>query len=332
MRFSYLQCSFKILPARALTRTILAVSVAASAGCGSESQTVVDHVPEAENLFFTDNGRLFVSGGNHVFEIIQTADGRYEKLDTFGGECLIEGITEYHDVLYAVCSKTNAAEFADSYLLATPISGQTPTETDINEPGKHPFMALSVIHALDTLGIPNGLVTDEFGQLFVTDSVRNNIVKITMASAFEVASVDVWVAKQIPLVNGIEWVGDALYVTGMNLTTLSSTFVRIQRNPDGSAGEQATLLSRFGTLLDDIAYAKGGFLITDYLKGSVLFWREGKIVGETPADTFFSPTAVIQGQSPMFSPDNILVTEKGIIFNSDPALGNKLGLYEPTFW
>ena len=52
---------------RFFSTALLAISLVLS-GCGSESETIVDGVLESESLFFTADGRLFVSGGNGVYE------------------------------------------------------------------------------------------------------------------------------------------------------------------------------------------------------------------------------------------------------------------------
>ena len=102
---------------RFFSTALLAISLVLS-GCGSESETIVDGVLESESLFFTADGRLFVSGGNGVYEIIQNGVGDYIKLDMFHENCLVEGIIQRYDYLYAVCSKLKPAEFADPYLLS----------------------------------------------------------------------------------------------------------------------------------------------------------------------------------------------------------------------
>lgn len=309
---------------------VLSVTLLAG-GCGSDSQTIVDNLPESENLFFTEDGRLFVSGGESVFEIIQSTTGEYVKLDMFNGQCLVEGIIQRYDYLYAVCSKTNLSEFADSYLLAAQISQQSPMIDEVIEAGVHPLMTLQVIASMESVGIPNGMEVDEAGYLYIADSGKGDIVRVTLATPTEVSAIEIWSESIAPFVNGLEWVGDELYFTGLKAGTLNSVFGRVQRNPDGSAGSSEVLYQRASTVLDDLVYDGEGFIITDYLRGSLLYWQEGKVVAETPADTFFAPTAVVQAQPPMFDSNALVVTEKGIIFNGNPRLGNKVGLYYPEF-
>lgn len=310
--------------------TLLVISLVLG-GCGSESETIVNGVLESESLFFTEDGRLFVSGGNGVYEIIQAVDGSYLKLDIFHENCLVEGIIQRYDYLYAVCSKLKPKEFFDSYLLAARISDRAPVISDITDDQVHPFMELKVIHALDQLGIPNGMEVDEFGNIYIADSGKNDIVQVRFSSPTEVEAIDLWAENISFAVNGLEWVGDQLYYTGIKAGTINSVMGRIQRNPDGSAGDSEILYQRSATVLDDLVAYQQGIIVTDYLKGSLIYWREGEIVAETPADTFFAPTAVAPARQPMFDDSALVVTEKGIIFDDHVNLGNKVGLYFPEF-
>ena len=306
------------------------VAVLGLSGCGSSSETVVEGVSESENLFFTEDGRLFVSGGSSVFEIIKTPDGTYQKLDMFHGDCLVEGTIQRYDYVYAVCSKTNLAEWGDSYFLAGQFSAQAPTQQDVTTPGVHPFMELSVIASMPDVGVPNGIDVDEFGDLFVSDSGKGDIVKVTFESPMQLASVTVWDENTAFFVNGLNWVGDRLYYTGIKYGTLKAVLGYVERNPDGSAGGREILFERWGTVLDDFMPYADGFVITDYLKGTLLYW-DGAVVQETAPDTFFAPTAVMAGRGPMFDDEALIVTEKGIIFNGNPAWGNKVGVFYPSF-
>ncbi|MFP5304559.1 MAG: hypothetical protein ACLGI7_01890, partial [Gammaproteobacteria bacterium] len=68
--------------------------------CGSKAALVA--VPDAENLLFTPDGRLFVSGGTNVFEIVAAGDG-YTAYAIHDGACNFTGLALRGDVLYANC-------------------------------------------------------------------------------------------------------------------------------------------------------------------------------------------------------------------------------------
>ena len=132
------------------------------------------------------------------------------------------------------------------------------------------------------------------------------------------------------MVNGLKWEDDQLYFSAQ-LSLTSAGMGRVQQNADGSAGEMEVLFRRNLMTIDDIMPLNGGWVISDYINGTILYWKDGQVLGETERDTFFAPTAMAVGQAPMFDPYTLLVTEKGIIGNSDPRYGNKLGLFIPEF-
>jgi len=132
---------------------------------------VVDQIPDAENQFFTDDGRLFVSGGENVFEIVRRADGSYDKLDTFHEACIVEGITHVGNYMYAVCTVAALPAYGDAYLLAGEITATRPTESDIDASHVHPYITLQRIGTLQKFSIPNGLEADADGNLYLNGSI-----------------------------------------------------------------------------------------------------------------------------------------------------------------
>ncbi len=297
-------------------------------GCGSESQTIVDDVPDAENLLFTDDGRLFVSGGSNVFEIVKKPDGSFIKLDTFHGDCTVEGIIVRDNYLYGVCNNLSSPDFLKSFLIGGEIVPMDSAITSSSTDGIHPSMTLTTLSPLADVQIANGMEVDNEGNLYFSDSGDSRIFKIILSDPTTVADLQVWADNFEYFANGIKWVGDRLYTTAMKSGTITAQFGYIERQPDGSGGDFVPVYERKSTVLDDFLPTANGFLLTDYLKGSLVYLQDNKVVAETPKDTFYSPTAVIIGQPPMFSNDVVLVTEKGIIFEQNSMQGNKLGLYQ----
>jgi hypothetical protein len=279
---------------------------------GRSSRTVVhEEVNEAENLFFTDDGRLFVSGGEDIYEIERGSSGSFKQSDHFDENCLVEGIVRSGNYLYGVCTANDDESFS-AFLVAGELT-------------KAPVFR--TIAALDQASIPNGIAVGPEGHLYVTYTLRSQIVRVTLAAPLEVARTEIW-ADDLAAVNGIKYVDQSMYVTVLD-GDLVGRFLRIPVLEDGSAGTPVRLYERALTVLDDLLPFDDGFIITDFLKGTLIFWDAARgVYAETPALTFYSPTAVAQGRPPMFTERQLLVTEKGTILVRDEINGDLLSMYQ----
>jgi hypothetical protein len=279
---------------------------------GRAARTVLDEeVNEAENLFFTDDGRLFVSGGEDIYEFERTPDGRFTKTDHFDEDCRVEGIIQSGQYLYGVCTRNNDLTLS-AFLIAGELSAQPVFHT---------------IAPLDAASGPNGMTVDPEGRIYITNSLTQQIVRVTLASPLEVGRTEIW-ANGLSLVNGIKYLDDAMYVTVLDLT-LISRLLRIPLLSDGSAGRPERLYERAFTVLDDILAFERGFIITDFVNGTLIFWDEQRgAYAETPTQTFYGPTSLAQGRPPMFSEGQLVVAEKGTFTVRDEVDGDLLSMYE----
>ena len=279
---------------------------------GRRARTILHQkVNEAENLFFTEDGRLFVSGGEDIYEFERAADGTFSKTDYFDEDCLVEGIVRSGNHLYGVCTLNDDAD-AKTFLIAGELSAQPKFRS---------------IAPLPPASIPNGMTVDDEGRIYIAVSQTNRILRLTMASPLEVARTEVW-AENLSIVNGIKYVDHALYVTTLELT-LISRFLRIPVRPDGSAGEPEELYQRALTCLDDVIAFDGGFIITDFVNGTLIFWDEQRgAYAETPRGTFYGPTSLAQGQPPLFDARQLIVAEKGLYLVRDEWNGDLLSRYQ----
>lgn len=275
-------------------------------------RTLVPDIPEAENLFFTPDGRLFVSGGENVFEIKRAVDGAWSKSDLFDENCLVEGITHSNGYLYGVCSMTDLDTFGDAYLLAGELTAE-------------PHM--KIIGRLDDLGIPNGMNTDSQGNLYTTYSGNGTIAKLVLSAPLELDRVEVWSKEDLPFANGLRFIDGYAYFTTLD-DWLTGHFGRIPVLPDGSAGKAEHLFERDLTVLDDLGTFGDDLVIAGFSAGNLLFYRDGKIVAETAESVFESPTSVAQGRPPMFREDQLLVTEKGLFGVRGETDGDRLSVFE----
>jgi hypothetical protein len=274
-------------------------------------RTIVSDIPEAENLFFTEDGRLFVSGGPNVFEIKRDAAGAFSKTDLFEEDCVVEGITHANGHIYGVCTKTDP--FGEAYLLGGALTAQ-------------PHM--QIIGRLDDLGIPNGMDADRHGNLYTTYSGKGSIAKLVLSEPLKLSRIEVWSKENLPAVNGLRFVGEFVYFTVMNAETLTTRFGRMPLQADGSPGRAEFLLARGLALFDDVGAFEGGFMIAEYMAGRLLFFRDGKVLAETPDETFYAPSSAAQGRPPMFRENQVLVTEKGLLGVTGETDGDRLSVFE----
>jgi hypothetical protein len=281
---------------------------------GSAARTVVhERVNEAENLFFTEDGRLFVSGSEDIYEIERTPDGQYTRTDYFDEECVVEGIVRQENYLYGVCWTLERDLSTRSFLVAGELTDK-PRFRRILE--------------LDDGVVPNGMTFDSEGRLYVTyTTVAGQIVRFTFDAPTVVTRKEVW-GSELSNVNGIKYHGGAMYITMLS-PLLMGQFARVPLRADGSAGETEILYERWFTVLDDVLPFGEGFIISDFLNGTLIFWSPAQgVFAETPTGTFVGPTSIARGKPPMFDASQLLVPEKGTFLIRDEEDGDRLSSYQ----
>lgn len=170
------------------------------------------------------------------------------------------------------------------------------------------------------------MALDPDGRIYITYWVVNQIVRVTLATPLEVSTIEVW-ADGLPFVNGIKYADRALYVTTLD-DALTSSLVRVPVLEDGRAGKPKRLYDRPVSVLDDISVFAGGFVITDFGNGTLIFWNESRgVYAETPLWTFYGPTSLVVGQAPMFNSTQLIVAEKGTLGVRDEADGDLVSVY-----
>ena len=288
-----------------------------SSACGQK--TALLDIPGAENLMFSPNGRLFVSGSQNVYEITRPG-GAWQSTALYEGTCNFTGLALRGEVLYANCF--------DGQLYAGSIATSP--------------VRLQPIHNLG-LGAPNGLATGPDGSLYLANGPvattalpDPKLVRLHFGSdPFVVIEQADW----LPLVpgldfpNGVQW-GDGangrLYFSQSTVLPVELGAIRtVTINSDGSAGTVTTLGS-FAGLPDDFSVTGEHVLYTSYSNNQIgLLSPAGAILAQTtPLISFDSPSAARLGQPPLFAPDEILVTEKGLIgLPPTPGYGSRLSVF-----
>jgi hypothetical protein len=284
----------------------------------SARRVLHEEINEAENLFFTEDGRLFISSTEDIYEIKRAANGSFTKTDHFDGDCTVEGIVQSQGYLYGVCWTLKLDLSIQSFLIGGELSAD-PT--------------FRILGELEKDVVANGMTVDPEGRVYTTYTTGSGqIVRLSFSEPLKLARKEVW-ARDLPNVNGIKYRSGAMYVTLLS-DALSGQLARVPLLADGSAGNVELLYERWLTVLDDILPFQDGFIVADFLKGTLIFWDQTRgVYAETPSGTFYGPTSLAQGVAPMFNERQLLVAEKGTFLIRDERRGDLLSLYQlPEGW
>jgi hypothetical protein len=307
----------------------------------SHVRNIVKGIPDTENSTFTSDSRLFVTGGKGIYEIKSTG-GKDKPIQLLKGpNCT--GIVEHKAYLYATCIdlkmnpkklfKTTGFKplnfFSRKYWLTnlTEISGERQLlAAKVKGVAKPKFQKVKV---LKDMFIPNGLGVDQSGNLFSADETfvgGGKIVKIKISASdpMKVSTPEVWADKGVDSPNGIIVHGPDLYFTD------GGTVKKANIMNSGAVGKITQLYSR-KTIFDDLTVVEDKeygvvIIVTDFIKGSIfsLNPKTNKIIKETRAVTFAGPSSVNQGEPPISSPAEIVVTEKGFLGETKTKVGNRV--------
>ena len=292
-----------------------AVNLCVASSCGTKTKLL--DIASAENILFTPEGRLFVSGGTNVFEITRDAAGWHSApLSATAGN--FTGLAQIGNVLYANCFDGNLYA---GVITATP--------------------ALLPIHAMG-LAAPNGLSAGPYGELYVVNGPLATStlpdpkilrVKLDPADPMHVIDQSVWLSSGLSFPNGIQRRGSTLFFSDSTALPPQLGLIKaVEILPDGTAGIPQTFAS-FNGLPDDFSFARDGrVLAVSYSNGQLfLIGADGQVQSQTNPLSFDNPSEVRQGQSPLFTSSELLVTEKGVIgLPPTPGYGNVLSVFRPN--
>jgi hypothetical protein len=285
-----------------------------SSSCGSKTKLL--DIPSAENILFTPEGRLFVSGGTNVFEITRDASGWHAKpISATSGN--FTGLAQIGNVLYANCFDGN-------------LYAATLTQTPVLLP----------IHALG-LASPNGLTTGPNGELYVVNGPLSTSslpdpkivrLKLDPANPLHVVEQIDWLTAGLSFPNGIQRRGTTLFFSDSSAVPPQLGLIKtVEILANGSAGVPQTFAS-FNGLPDDFTFAGDKILAVSYSNGQIfLIGADGQVQSQTNPLGFDNPSQVRQGQTPLFASNELLVTEKGILgLPPTPGYGNVLSVFRPN--
>lgn len=314
-------------------------------------EIIAEDIKNSENAMFTEDGRLFVTNGPNLHEIIRNDDGEYISiLQTGGDSCYFTGMVTHENYLYSIRinlkpgtpfglnTLRNMMFSKDCYAmlkaLRTDIVEEeaiiraklyNEDETPVDE------LQFETVYIFENTVIPNGLTVDGKGRLYITDETFlpcGKIVRVTPGQDSE-PLYEEWLThednkKLMQSPNGIKCMGNEIYYTNHQMFNLKTQIIKVVINEEtGDILSKTVFYERSGvTFFDDFALetiSGSNYLIAaDILNGSVVFIdRESQeIVHESASQTISSPTAVILGRDSLSLSGNILVTTgsgKGLV-------------------
>lgn len=277
------------------------------------------HIPDAENLHFTPEGRLFISGSTDIWEI--TKDGESYQASGVAEVCNFTGMAQIGDVLYANCLATPSQLYAG-------IIGET--------------VALASIYTYTGVNGANGMAVDAAGNIYTVDGPTSGTAKISKLTLnannpLQVDSEEVWLGTGLQFPNGLAQRNGVLYVINSSLDggdfgAQSGAVYEVPIKADGSAGELEKITDWVGGILDDLSFVDDNrVLVGDFSTGRAgLIHLDGTVEQSTNGTNITAATHVVVGQPPLFDELDIIITDKGALGDSTEGAGNKVWRLSPN--
>jgi hypothetical protein len=285
-------------------------------------------IADAENQFFTKTGRLFVTGGENIYEVKRDSSNKLVRSrPLFEENCYATGLVERKGYLYATCTsleklhlknifKIKNCKFKDqtfihciksffskSYLLAAKLT-ESPR--------------FQIISSLESILFPNGLSVDDLGRLYSADSASRKIFRINIShdDPFYVEEIRPWFRKGLIFPNGLKIKRNKIYFTDLN--TLKS--LKIKRN--GSPGI-VKIIYKSPHMLDELSFFKNKILLTKISKGVITLVKKDGTSFDSPRFSM-NPSSILQGRLPLFKENQFVITDKGFMYEFNSKRGNRL--------
>lgn len=273
-------------------------------------KVTIASIGDAENLIFSSTGRLFVSGGQNLFEITRNSAGDYVSTVVSTASCNFTGLAIIQTTLFAACF--------DGSLWAGSLT-QTP-------------IRVGRITGIAGITAGNGLVDGPDGaSLYLVNGPSGNqpkIVRIQLNAnqLTQVLSASDWLTTGLSAPNGLQRKGSLLYVSDSDTSTLG-LIKTVPILSNGNPGSLSTVAS-FNSLPDDFTFIGNDIAAAFFSSGQIARINLGT-GSQTPTglNSFANPSQVRLSRGPLFRDGDLLVTEKGVIGDNTSTVGNVLTLY-----
>ncbi len=295
------------------TTAVDPATLCVASACGTKTQLL--DIPSAENTLFTPDGRLFVTGSDSVYEVTKDSGG-WHATSLATTKANFTGLAQRGNVVYA-------AAF-DGNLYAARITDKPP--------------AFKAIHALG-MSSANGMTTGPDGALYIVNGPLGSslpapkIIRLRFGSdPMKVTEQIDWLTSGIYFPNGLQRRDNTLLVSDSDPVNVAIGAIKsIEIKADGTAGTPQ-LIGNFPSLPDDFGVVGNAIVAAFYSNGQIgLIDASGTLVSQTDPLSFENPSSVKLGRAPMFAPDDLVVTEKGlIVVPPTPGYGSKLSVFRRT--
>ncbi|RLT94156.1 MAG: hypothetical protein D9N14_17090 [Ketobacter sp.] len=285
-----------------MSRGFLLAFVLLLSGCLPKEPLV--QIPSAENIRQLSDGRIFITGKDALYQLQQDEQGFRTVPVARDTRCsYFAGLAELNQWLFFVCAQSSGLRLGDlKFDQAGVLKAYSLEDGRLID-----VMALSGFqfpNGLDALPEQNAILIADEDFFVAQGGVSKAVFDFSAGEPVLSDYVQHWIGpqQQVYAANGVRvWEGD-IYLTDIGF------FKRVPLQVDGTPGA-AQILYRNLTVLDDFDRYCDGFLITDFVKGRLVYVPvDGSAVRVSPPG-LSSPSAILAQPGSGFQAGSVLVTE-----------------------
>lgn len=275
-------------------------------------------IPNAENIRMSSAGRIFVSAADAVYEVVKDDSEAYATQPVIAEDCSYNaGLAQLRDWMFSVCVNLNPMFVGDRLSLA---SGKLFARSLHDD-------RVVLVGELSDFSLPNGIdAIAEDDVILIADEDFTGGGGVARAAidfssdAPVIANLQTrWIgsAQNVSAANGVRVIGRDVFLTDIN------TVKRVPLDGQGEPGV-AQVIYQASTVLDDLAPYCDGLLVADFIRGLLVYTTLDGSVAVESSGGFASPSAVLAQATPLFEPDQILVTLVGSLGSTTSTYGDRL--------